>query len=114
LEETPALAGHLHRPVDDAGLDERLGEAERLLEESEDGGVRNVHALFVALEAEDFVTIHSQGYVVQNGGAGRADGERRAHLLRRERATSAMRRMCSGPEPQQPPTMLQPTSRSAG
>lgn len=33
---------------------------------------------------------------------------------RRERTTSAIRRICSGVEPQQAPTMSQPASRSAG
>src|SRR4029453_17875509 len=108
LDEIRPLPRHGDGAVHDTRLHQRLADAQRLVAEREDGGIPHIHPLSVALESEHVVAIHAQGDVVTDGGTGRADVKRRAHLLRRERTTSAMWRMCWGPEPQQAPTILQP------
>src|SRR5262249_18790134 len=71
-------------------------------------------AFLVALKAEDLVGLDAEGHRLEDDGVWREDAERVAHRRRRDRTTSAIRRMCSGVEPQHAPTMLQPASSSAG
>ena len=67
-----------------------------------------------SLPGPTVVGIDAEGEPVEHDGPGGQNGRRTAHRFRRARTTSAMSRMCSGPEPQQAPTILQPTSSSAG
>ena len=102
--------------IDRARLHEALAQRERLVEERLHLGGGHVDALLVALEAQHLVGV-DRAAAARRGRPARGAQTRTADRLtacRRARATSAMRRMCSGPEPQQPPTMLQPASSSAG
>ena len=85
-----------------------MAEGERLVEEGEHVGGREIDAGLVALKAQDLVGV--------DGERNRVENAERVHLdhVRRRRTTSAMRLMCSGSEPQQAPTILQPASSNAG
>ncbi len=102
--------------VDEPRRHERLAERQRLVEERPARrGVGTSTPGLVALEAQDLVAVDAERQAVEDDGRW-TRGRRCASVTaaRRERTTSAMRRMCSGPEPQQPPTMLHPASSSAG
>src|SRR5262249_14992024 len=114
LDQIRPLAVDAQRAVHGAGSHELLAEVDRLVEQGDHVPGRDVDALLVPLEAQDLVAIDAQREIVEDDGDGREDARRSDHRLRREWAISAMSRMCSGPEPQQAPTILQPTSSSAG
>src|SRR4029453_4350806 len=103
LDEIRPLPRHGDGAVHDTRLHQRLADAQRLVEKGEDGGHRPIHALSVALESEHVVAIHAQRDIVEDGGNGRADVERRAHLLRRGGTTSAVGGNGWGPGPQAGP-----------
>src|SRR2546422_10273327 len=105
-----AVAAGDGQPADyRARLHEAPPECLRLVEEGQGLATRDGEPRLVALEAQDLVRIDLESDVGQN--TGRVGGRR--HVLRL-RTTSAIRRMCSGLEPQQAPTMLHPASSSAG
>ena len=114
LDVAGLLARDRDGAVHAARLHEPLAEGESLVEEGHDIIRGDIDPLLVALEAQDLVGIDANGQPLEDEGLGGPDGEDLAHRRRRERTTSAMRRTCAGPEPQQPPTMLQPASSSAG
>src|SRR6266403_1643821 len=103
-------AARVHRkPANDGARNhEPRALRERLVEERAHVRRRQIDALLVALEAEDLVGIDGERQVGEDLGAG---GQR--YFLRRL-TSSEIRPMCSGLEPQQAPTMLQPASSSAG
>src|SRR6266436_8168209 len=101
------------QPADDgARRDEAPPQGERVLEERQHLRAGGVDGRLVSLEAEHFVGVDRQRERREDSWRG---GQLRGHFGGRRRLTiSAIRRMCSGFEPQQAPTMLHPTSRSAG
>src|SRR5262249_61993761 len=88
-------------------------EGQRFVEERQHLGTRRVDGLLVPLEAQNLIGVDRERQAGENLGVG---GKQLSHYGRfwRPRTTSAMRRMWSGLEPQQAPTILQPASRSAG
>src|SRR5882724_12150901 len=112
LDRAGALAPHREPAHDGARRHEASPQRERLVEERPHVRARNVGRFLVALEAEHLGRVDGER---ERGKNARRRGKQRAHRFgRRPRTISAMRRMCSGLDPQHAPTMLHPASSSAG
>src|SRR5439155_8596097 len=114
LEKVSVLAGDGEPAHDGARFHQRAPEGERLVEEPPHLGAGEVRVALVALEAQDLGGVDLEGDVREDAGLGRGVLARHAPRRPAARTTAAMRSMCSGFEPQQAPTMLQPASSSAG